>query len=703
MRKHQPKPSNQFRWTRWGRAFLALGLVALAVLGAFRPAAADGPLVPGYTLQDGRQIPAPTGYIQDGAITGEGQTSGTFNMPSDLFRDPKTGNLLVADTGNNRVVILDANGSYKMEIGGEQAALSGPEGVFVDEVGDIWVADRGNKRIAVFNPDGTLKEEHRKPESSFLDEMDFSPSKIVVDKRGFVYVVTGSENNLGVLVVDSTERFRGFFGRTKIPFNLGRVIGRFLATETQRKRMLRQQPAPLGNLHIDEHGFIYAVSPILRRDQIQRLNSVGTNVYGEVGTRTGAGKLWEKLKGTEGIVFGETEVRWAWNDNMRMSVPQSHMPQFQDVAVDDLGIVSVIDGRTSRIYQYDQAGNLLTIFGGIGSSEGFFVKPASIVAGDTGIIYVLDQGRGNVQVFRPTELTRMIHQASYEYFNGDYDRAAALWTEIAQRNTNFSLAHSGLGKALMGQKRYDEAMQEYYYAENKTGYSVAFREFRYVWMRQNFTWLGLGVLGLVAVSTGLGRRSKIGIGRAVRWVREMQERAGLKAVPVLLALTVLAWMISQSVLSFHFTTRRPDQIRLIFETGKILIPWLTWCLSAFGVGEIFFGEGTLRRVVIGSAWALWPMIVLAVPVNLITNFITLDEKTIYQVLWWVIWLLMAWEFLQVIRNAHNFEFGQAVLVTLLSLVGIVAIWVLSGLIYALTAEIFRFIGQLILEVYVRLY
>ena len=97
------------------------------------------------------------------------------------------------------------------------------------------------------------------------------------------------------------------------------------------------------------------------------------------------------------------------------------------------------------------------------------------------------------------------------------------------------------------------------------------------------------------------------------------------------------------------------------------------------------------------------MIVLIIPVNMLTNILTLDEKTVYQVLWWVIWLLMAWDFFKVVRDTHNFEFGQALMVSLLSVVGIVAVWILVGLVYALSAEIFRFIGQIILEIYVHLY
>ncbi len=687
----------------WLRLLLALLTALSAALVAFQPASADGPLIPGYTLQDGKRVPAPTGYIQTASYSGQDQSSGPLNGPQDLFRDPATGNLLVADTGNNRVVVFDGQGKYLLQIGGEKAGLKAPEGVFVDHEGNIWVADKGNQRVAVFNAQGDFITQHTRPDSPYLTDLAFTPSKIVVDRRGYIYIVTGSENNLGVLVIDSTERFRGFFGRARVPFNLGRTIGRLLATKTQRQRMLAVQPAPMGNLFLDEQGFVYAVSPVLAKDQIQRLNSVGTNVYGEVGTRTGAGKLWEKLRGEEGITFGEPEVTWTWNSRMSMSVPQENYPQFLDLAVDDLGIVSVIDGRNNQIYQYDQSGNLLTIFGGPGLSEGYFAKSVSIAAGEQGYLYILDSGRGTIEVFRPTDLTRQIHQASNEYFNGEYENAASLWGQIAQRNTNFALAHSGLGKALMGQKRYAEAMQEYYYAENTSGYSSAFSEYRYLWMRDRFTWLGLGLIGIVIAAGTAGNRAISGFDRLMDKIRAIREHSGLWIVPVLLALALLSWMVSLSALSFHFRTRRPEEIRLLFEAGKILIPWVTWCVSAVGVGEIFFGEGTFRKILINSAWALWPLIVLPIPVNLVTHVITLDEKMLYQIAWWVIWGLLALQFIGVIKNVHNFEYGQAIGVMLLTLVGIALIWVLLGLIYALSAEIVRFIGQVILEIYVRMY
>jgi uncharacterized membrane protein len=64
---------------------------------------------------------------------------------------------------------------------------------------------------------------------------------------------------------------------------------------------------------------------------------------------------------------------------------------------------------------------------------------------------------------------------------------------------------------------------------------------------------------------------------------------------------------------------------------------------------------------------------------------------------------LAWQFLQQIKIVHNFETGKAIGVMLLTLVGMLVIWMLVGLIYALTGEIVRFLQQIVLEIYVRQY
>ena len=171
----------------------------------------------------------------------------------------------------------------------------------------------------------------------------------------------------------------------------------------------------------------------------------------------------------------------------------------------------------------------------------------------------------------------------------------------------------------------------------------------------------------------------------------------------MLLLAVFVRMGGLAAQCYHFQAQRPEETRLLFEAGKIVIPWITWCISAVAMGEIFYGEGTLRQVMTSSAWALWPYIVLTLPVNLMTHVISLDEKLLYQVGSYVIWGSMAWVFFQQFRIVQNFDAGKALAVMSLTLVGMLFIWLLVGLVFALTGEIVRFIQQLALEIYVRRY
>ena len=86
-------------------------------------------------------------------------------------------------------------------------------------------------------------------------------------------------------------------------------------------------------------------------------------------------------------------------------------PQFVDIAVDNNNILYTVDQNSGRIYQYDQEGNLLAVFGGTGSLKGRFESPVSLVVDANGRVYVLDSIQNAVHLFEPTEFIKHVHEA----------------------------------------------------------------------------------------------------------------------------------------------------------------------------------------------------------------------------------------------------------------------------------------------------
>jgi len=87
-----------------------------------------------------------------------------------IFNDPRkiridaAGNLFIADTGNNRIRMVDSHTGIITTVGGNgakgfsgdngpatAAQLKSPEGIAIDHSGNIYVADTGNKRVRRIN------------------------------------------------------------------------------------------------------------------------------------------------------------------------------------------------------------------------------------------------------------------------------------------------------------------------------------------------------------------------------------------------------------------------------------------------------------------------------------------------------------------------------------------------------------------------
>lgn len=118
----------------------------------------------------------------------QGEGGGLFNAPTAVAAAPD-GSILVVDTLNHRVQILDAEGRFVLSFGTAGDApgfFARPKGVAVDSQGNIHVVDSLFDNVQVFDREGQLlmayAEPGHKPGRLWL------PSGIAIDGRGRIYV-----------------------------------------------------------------------------------------------------------------------------------------------------------------------------------------------------------------------------------------------------------------------------------------------------------------------------------------------------------------------------------------------------------------------------------------------------------------------------------------------------------------------------------
>jgi len=413
---------------------------------------------------EGRFDSIPTVYDVEAAYKNLGDY-GTLNHAEDLFVD-KNDQLYVVDTGNNRILKMSPEGEVLGEYTeGYGLAFKGPKGVYVHTDGSIWVADSGNYRIVRLDENGNDMEVYYKPESSLLEEsFTFSPEKIYVSVTGYIYVLKGTN----LMLMDAQNEFRGYVGAVAVPFSLQRMLIRTFGTRSQIERTVRQEPSAYNNFMIASDGMVYGILANETTGQIRKLNSVGTNTYPEQ----------------------------PYGFDITLDGTNYQSAKFSDINVMENGIITLTDQTTGLLYQYNQDGELLAVFGGTGNTKGTYTNPVSIASDSTGRLYVLDYTTNMVTVLAPTKFIRLIHEAVSLYDKGEYAASKDYWEQVLAIDSNYALAHSGYGKVLYKEEQYKEAMDQYYLGNDKEGYSKCFSEYRHQLFRDYFGWIVLAVIVL---------------------------------------------------------------------------------------------------------------------------------------------------------------------------------------------------------------
>ncbi|MDH4274764.1 MAG: 6-bladed beta-propeller, partial [Gammaproteobacteria bacterium] len=124
-----------------------------------------------------------------GVLGTRGTGPGQFNLPSQVAIGPR-GDLFVLDSGNFRVQVFDAQGTWLRQFGapGDQPGdFARPRGMAIDVLGNIYISDAAFQNIQIFNPEGewllTFGDAGEGPGHFLL------PAGVACDDQAGIYVV----------------------------------------------------------------------------------------------------------------------------------------------------------------------------------------------------------------------------------------------------------------------------------------------------------------------------------------------------------------------------------------------------------------------------------------------------------------------------------------------------------------------------------
>lgn len=666
-----------------------------------------------YTYDSwGNAVEVPSGY--EATLSFGTEKAAVLKSPMDMYACGDK--LYVLDAGNNRIVIYNADFKpekiidkfYITENGTKSLTeLNEAQGIFVTSDGRIYIADTANARVIICNTDGMVKTVLTKPETeNFPDSLQFKPINVLVDDADNTYVLADGFY-YGAIVYDAEGNYKSFYGASKVKVTASLIADRFwrkFMTGKQLDYTRNYLPATFTSFDIDSKNFIYTVTAD-KSGAIRQLNYLGNDIFS---VEQGPDPL-------DKSVYGDRTPQYIGGTWYNTS--------FADIAVSEEDFVYVLDRTNGRVFQYDKDSNLINVFGAKGNQKGTFKTPAAIETVGRNVL-VLDQDKGEITLFEPTDYGNVISDATVLYHKGLFDEAFDKWQTVLSYNSNCDLAYRGIGRAYLQQGKYAETMKYAKLGQDRLGYSKAFRFYRSQLARKYFVPAAavLAVITAAAVIISKNRekiRQRLNISprkprlfkaknimlHSVNFYEKLhtdKSKTTFISACVVVFLFFIGQIIASLATGFIFNKNNITEFNGFFITAQSLGFVAIWVLSDTVVGSLRFGHGNVLNIFNGTAAALVPY-TATIYINIIlSHLFVYEEQGIMSIISAIGLLYTVFLLYQSTRINQKYTVLEAAASMLLDVLVAVIIILLLVIIYMLVRQMFIFAATVFQEIIYRI-
>jgi len=670
-----------------------------------------------YWENGSEKTPVATKAVFQAFDTLTGEESGIGSFRELQYMSVYDGILYVLDSANGRIVQYDSNYNVIGQItgfthGDEMLTFQGAKGMFVDETG-LYVADTLGKRV-LCTKGGEVFQILEKPNDAVVPAtFNFAPTRLIRDRSGYYYVLCEG-SYYGMMVFTEKYEFCGFFGANNVTTSLGAALTSFISSlfETEEKHAASVQALPYTMLDvcIDADGFITTINDEKWSGQVRRYGLAGTNI----------------LKKPSGFSYISTDsFNFADNPPVYRNITDTYGKYiyctFNAISSDDEGFYYLIDGTRGRVYVYDSDVNLLSVFGGglsDGNQLGTFVSPSAITVYGEDLL-VSDFVTGKITIFRLTEYGKLLKTADTLTVDSHYVEAKPYWEQVFAQDRNCQLAYKGLAKAALEEGDYKKAMELSKLAYDRVTYAKAFEQVRDQFIYDNFWWILVLCVAILAAVTAFliisrrreivfvkDKKMKLALSTLAHPIASFNEMKQKKMYSVKIAIAFLVLFFITSVMKtmyggFMYGTADLSQynafIELIGTVGLVLL----WTVANWLCCSLFQGKGDMKEIFCVSCYALMPIILFNIAYLLLSNFLIPTANSGFDIISMICYGLTAVHLLLGMTIVHDFSFFKSIAMAVLILLGMFIIAFVIFVMLSLSQNLLNFVVQIFNEVTMR--
>lgn len=185
------------------------------------------------------------------------------------------------------------------------------------------------------------------------------------------------------------------------------------------------------------------------------------------------------------------------------------------------------------------------------------------------------------------------------------------------------------------------------------------------------------------------------------WDMKYEGKGKVRVALTILLLVVISMILKDQFAGFLVNYNDPRHLNSITQLLTIVFPFFLWCLSNWAITTLMDGEGKFKEIMMATAYALVPIVIIYVPMILASRFMAEEETAFYYLMmtvssiWFVALLFVG------IMTVHQYTVLKTVITMLLTVIVMGIVVFLGTLVLSMLQQIIEFFVNIYRELIFR--
>lgn len=174
------------------------------------------------------------------------------------------------------------------------------------------------------------------------------------------------------------------------------------------------------------------------------------------------------------------------------------------------------------------------------------------------------------------------------------------------------------------------------------------------------------------------------------WDLKYDGKGNLRMAALIFFLVFISMIIQQQYAGFIVNFSNPARFNSLNELINLLLPFVLWCVANWSLTTLMDGEGKFTEIVMATAYALMPMLIIYIPNTVLSIFMTQEESVFYVFFNGLAMLWTAFLLFVGTMTVHQYSVKKTAVTILLTLVCMGFLLFLGLLFFSLIQQIYAF-------------